>query len=75
MLLYQQRAGFLTQGSSSAAAFPEAKLPVTGAVRQGSGLPYHSDEIVRDLHPLPFYPPGQRRIFGGRHLLFSIQTR
>ena len=19
-----------------------------------SGLPYHSDEIVRDLHPLPF---------------------
>ena len=59
-LLYQQRAGFLTESSSSAAAFPEAKLPVTGDVRQGSGLPYHSDEIARDSHPLPFYPPGQR---------------
>ena len=22
----------------------------------GGRLPYHSDEIVRDLHPLPFYP-------------------
>lgn len=23
----------------------------------GCPLPYHSDEIVRDSHPLPFYPP------------------
>ena len=63
------------QRITAAAAFPEAKPPVTGAERQGSGLPYHSDEIARDSHPLPFYPPGWGRSPGGRHLLFSIQTR
>lgn len=44
----------------------------------GGRLPYHSDEIVRDLHPLPFYPfqsagrlshPANNE----RHLLFYIQ--
>ena len=41
-------------------------------------LPYHSDEIVRDLHPLPFYPfQSARRLSrpanNERHLLFYIQ--
>ena len=41
-------------------------------------LPYHSDEIVRDLHPLPFYPfqsAGRlsRPANNERHLLFYIQ--
>ena len=29
-------------------------------LHRGGRLPYHSDEIARDSHPLPFYPPGQR---------------
>ena len=53
----------------------QAFFTEAGAERQGSGLPYHSDEIARDSHPLPFYPPGRGRSPGGRHLLFSIQTR
>lgn len=44
-------------------------------LHRGGRLPYHSDEIARDSHPLPFYPPGRGRSPGGRHLLFSIQTR
>ena len=44
----------------------------------GGRLPYHSDEIVRDLHPLPFYPfqsAGRLRrpANNERHLLFYIQ--
>lgn len=44
----------------------------------GGRLPYHSDEIVRDLHPLPFYPfqsAGRlsRPANNERHLLFYIQ--
>ena len=71
-LPYQQQAGFLTESSPPAAAFPEAKPPVTGAERQGSGLPYHSDEIVRDLHPLPFYPSRRAKAAEGT-CCFSVQ--
>ena len=58
MLPYQQQAGFLTFSSSSAAAFPRDKAlsDRRADARPGRRLPFHSDEIVRDLHPLPFYP-------------------
>ena len=44
----------------------------------GGRLHYHSDEIVRDLHPLPFYPFQSAGRFSRpanneRHLLFYIQ--
>lgn len=71
-LLYQQQAGFLTERSSPTAAFPGKMPSDRRRTRHGCGFPYHSDEIVRDLHPLPFYPL-RRAKHGQRHLLFSIQ--
>ena len=46
-----QTAGFLTYGSPPGRAFSCLHNGVCGR------LPAYSDRIVRDLHPIPFYPP------------------
>ena len=46
-----QTAGFLTCGSPPGRAFSCLHNGVCGR------LPAYSDRIVRDLHPIPFYPP------------------
>ena len=50
----RQQAGFLAERSAPAAAFPKQRFSGRCQKHPGRGLPYHSDEIVRDLHPLPF---------------------